>query len=72
MMHGVREKPATRSTFSEKVKNTLGNFFPFTMGAGTEEEAETEEEKEDDDEQDDFGSPVSLNRSTQENDTYTK
>ena len=71
MMHGVREKPATPSSFSERVKNTLGNFFPFTKGTGTEEAAETQEEKEDDDEQDDFGSQVSLNSSTRENDTYT-
>ena len=31
MMHGVTEKPATSSSFSERVKNTLGNFFPLTM-----------------------------------------
>ena len=43
MMHGVTEKPATSSSFSERVKNTLGNFFPFTMGAGTGDEAETQE-----------------------------
>ena len=61
MMHGVTEKPATCSSFSEKVKNTLGNLFPFTMGTGRVDEAETQEEEEDDDEQDDFGSQVSLN-----------
>ena len=71
MMHGVTEKPATSSSFSEKVKNTLGNFFPFTMGTGTSDEAENQEEEEDDDEQDDFGSQFSLNSSTQENDAYT-
>ena len=71
MMHGVMKKPATSSSFSERVKNTLGNFFPFTMGTGTGDEAETQEEEEDDDEQDDFGSQVSLNSSTQENDAYT-
>ena len=70
MMHGVTEKPATSSSFSEKVKNTLGRFFPFTKGTGTGDEAETQEEEEDNDEQDDFGSPVSLNSSIQENDTY--
>ena len=64
MMHGVTEKPATSSSFSERVKNTLGNFFPFTMGSGKGDEAETQEEEEHDDEQDDFGSQVSLNRST--------
>ena len=41
------------------------------MGTGTGDEAETQEEEEDDDEQDDFGSQVSLNSSTQENDAYT-
>ena len=71
MMVGVTEKPATSSSFSERVKNTFGNFFPFTMGTGTGNEAETQEEEEDDDEQDDFGSQVSLNSSTQENDAYT-
>ena len=71
MMVVVTEKPATSSSFSETVKNTIGNFFPFTMGTGTGDEAETQEEEEDDDEQDDFGSQVSLNRSTQEIDAYT-
>ena len=56
MMHGVTEKPATFSSFSERVKNTLGNFFPTTMGTGAGDETETQEEEEDDDEQDDFGS----------------
>ena len=69
MMHGMTEKPETSSSFSERLKNRLGNFFPFTMGTGTGDEAEThEEEEEDDDEQDDFGSQVNLIKSTQEND----
>ena len=71
MMLGVTEKPATSSSFSERLNNTFGNFFPFTMGTGTGDEAETQEEEEDDDEQDDFGSLVSLNISTQENGAYT-
>ena len=71
MMHGMAEKPAMSSSFSERVKDTLGNFFPFTMGKGTGDETETQEEEEDDDEQDDFGSQVSLNSSNQENDAYT-
>ena len=50
MMHGVTEKPATSSSFLERVKNTLGNFFPITMGTGTGDEAETQEEEKDDDE----------------------
>ena len=70
-MVGMTEKTATSSSFSERVKNTLGNFFPFTMGTGTGDEAETQEEEEDDDEQVDFGSQVSFNSSTQENDAYT-
>ena len=41
------------------------------MGTGTGDEAETQEEEEDDDGQGDFGSQVSLNISTQENDAYT-
>ena len=65
MMHGVTEKPATSSSFSERRKNNLGNFFPFTMGTGIGDEAETQEEEENDDEQDDFGSQISLNSSTQ-------
>ena len=71
VMHGVMEKPATSSSFSERLKKTLGNFFPFTMGTGTGDDAETQEEEEDDDEQDDFGFQVSLNSSTQEKDAYT-
>ena len=59
------------SSFSERVKNSLGNIFPFTMGVGTGDEGESQEEEEDDDEQVDFGSRVSLNNSTQENEAYT-
>ena len=71
MMAGVTEKQATSSSFSERVKNTFGNIFPFTMGAGTGDEVESLEEEEDDEEQADFGSQVSLNSSTQENEAYT-
>ena len=71
MMHGVTEKPAMSSSFSERVKNTFGNFFAFIIRMGSGDEAETQEEEEDDDEQDDFGSQVSLNSSTQEIDAYT-
>ena len=71
MMHGLMEKPATSSWFSERAKNTLGNFFPFTMATGTGDDAETQEEEDDDDEQDDFGSQAFLNSSTQKNATYT-
>ena len=56
MMYGVTEKTATSSSFSERVKNTLGIFFQFTMATGTSDEAEIKEEEEEDDEQDGFGS----------------
>ena len=71
MMAGVTEKQASSSSFSERLKNTFGNIFPFTMGAGTGDEGEPQEEEEDDDEQVDFGSRVRLNSSTQGNEAYT-
>ena len=71
MMAGVTEKQTTSSSFSERMKNTLGNIFPFTMGVGTGNEGESQEEEEDDEEQVDFGSQVSLNKSTEENEPYT-
>ena len=71
MMAGVAEKQAASSSFSERVKKTLGNIFPFTMGVGTGDEGESQKEEEDDDDQVDFGSRVSLNISTQENEAYT-
>ena len=71
MMAGVTEKQATSSSFSERVKNTFANIFPFTIGAGTGDEEESQEEEEDDDEQGDFRARVSLNSSTQENEAYT-
>ena len=67
MMHGVTEKTGTSSSFSERVKNTLGNFFTFTTGTGRSDEVDIQEEEKDDDEQDDFGSQLSLNSSTHEN-----
>ena len=57
--------------FSERMKNTFGNIFPFTMGVGKGNEGESQEEEEDDEEQVVFGSQVSLNSSTQENEAYT-
>ena len=71
-MAGVTEKQATSASFSERVKNTFGNIFPFTMGAGSGDEGESQEEEEDNDEQVDFGSRVSLNSSTQENEAYAE
>ena len=70
MMAGVTEKQTT-SSFSERMKNTFGNIFPFTMGVGTGNEGESQEEEEDNEEQVDFGSQVSLNSSTPENEAYT-
>ena len=66
MMAGVAEKQARSSSISERVKNTFGNLFPFTMGVGAGDEGESQEEEEDDDELVDFRSRVSLNSSTQE------
>ena len=65
MMADVTEKQTMSSSFTERMKNTLGNIFPFTMGVGTGNEGESQEEEEDDDEQVDFRSQISLNSSTQ-------
>ena len=69
MMAGGTGKQTTSSSFSERMKNTFGNIFPFTMGGGAGNEVESQEE-EDEQEQGDFGSQVSLNSSIQENETY--
>ena len=50
MMAGGTEKKTTSSSFSERMRNTLGNIFPFFMGVGTGNEGESQEE-EDDEEQ---------------------
>ena len=71
MMESVTEKQTTSSSFSERMKNTFGNIFPFTMGVRIGNEGESQEEEEDNEEQVDFGSQVSLNSSTQENEAYT-
>ena len=57
MMAGGTEKQT--SSFSERMRNTLGNIFPFTMGGGTENEGEAQEEEADEEEQVDFGSASS-------------
>ena len=72
MMAGRTEKQTTSSSFSERMKNTFGNIFPFTMGVGRGNEGESQEEEEDEDEPVDFGSRVSLNISTQENEAYVE
>ena len=71
MLHGVTGKVVTFSSFSERVKNTLRNFFPFIMGMGTGDEVDTQEEDEDNEENQDFESQVSLNSSTHENEAST-
>ena len=71
MMAGGSEKQTTSSSFSERMRNTLGNIFPFTMGVGTGNEGESQEE-EDKAGQVDFGSQVNLNSSTQENEAYVE
>ena len=70
MMAGVTEKQTTSSSFSERMRNTLGNIFLFSMGKGTGNEDDSQEEEEDEDEQVDFGSQVSLSSSIQENEAY--
>ena len=70
MMAGGTEKQTTSSSFSERMRNTLENIFPFTIGVGTGNKGESQEEEEDEDEQMDFGSQVSLNSSTQEKEAY--
>ena len=72
MMASGTEKETTSSSFSERMRNTLGNIFPFTMGMGAGNEGESQEEEEDEEEQVDFGSQVSLNSSTQENEAYVE
>ena len=72
MMAGGTEKQTTSSSFSERMRNTLGNIFPFTMGVGTGNEGESQEEEDDEEEQVDFGSQVSLNSSTQGNEAYVE
>ena len=72
MKAGVTEKQTTSSSFSERMKNTFGNIFPFTMGVGTGNEGESQEEEEDEDEQVEFGSQVSLNSLTQEKKAYVE
>ena len=54
MTADVTEKQTTSSSFTERMKNTLGNIFPFTMGVGTRNEGESQEGEEDEGEQVDF------------------
>ena len=70
MMASGTGKQKTSSSFSERMKNTLGNFFPFSMGGGAGNDGESQEDEEDEEEQGDFGSQVSLNSSIQESEAH--
>ena len=50
MMAGGTGKQTTSSSFSETMKNTFGNIFPFSMGGGAGNDGESQEE-EDEEEQ---------------------
>ena len=69
MMASGTGKQTTSSSFSERMKNTFGNIFPFSMGGGAGNDGESQEE-EDEEGPGDFGSQVSLNSSIQENEAY--
>ena len=70
MMASGTGKQTTSSSFSERMKNTLGNIFPFSMGGGAGNDGESQEDEEDEEEQGDFGSQVSLNSSIQESEAH--
>ena len=67
MMASGTGKQTTSSSFSERMKNTFGNIFPFSMGGGAGNESQEEEDEE---EQGDSGSQVSLNSSIQESEAH--
>ena len=69
MMASGTGKQTTSSSFSERMKNTFGNIFPFSMGGGAGNDGESQEE-EDEEEQGDYGSQVSLNSSVQESEAH--
>ena len=70
MMAGGTGKQTTSSSFSERMKNTFGNIFPFSRGGGAGNDGESQEDEEDEEEQGDFGSQVSLNSSIQESEAH--
>ena len=70
MMASGTGKQTTSSSFSERMKNTLGNFFPFSMGGGAGNDGESQEDGEAEEEQGDCGSQVSLNSSIQESEAH--
>ena len=67
-----RVKKTKSKTKTKKETQGLGNIFPFTRVVGTGNEGESQEEEEDEEEQVDFGSQVSRNSSTQENEAYVE
>ena len=69
MMASGTGKQTTSSSFSERMKNTFGNIFPFSMGGGAGNDGESQEE-EDEEEQGDSGSQLSLNSSIQESEAH--
>ena len=69
MMASGTGKQTTSSSFSERMKNTFGNIFPFSMGGGAGNDGESQEE-EDEEEQGDSRSQVSLNSSIQESEAH--
>ena len=71
MRAGVTEKQATSSSFSERVKNTFGNIFPFTMGVGTGDEGESRRKKRTIMSKLTLDLVSALISSTQENEAYT-
>ena len=44
MMHVVTEEAAKSYSYSDRAKNILRKFSPFTMGTGTVDEVDTQEQ----------------------------
>ena len=65
-MQGVSQKAATFSTLSDRVKNSLGNFFPFNLVTGTDDGIDTQEQGYDNEQNDNFESQLSFYSSTHE------
>ena len=65
-MQGVAEKAATFSTLSDRVKNSLGNFFSFNLVTGIDDRIDTQEQGYDNEQNDNFESQLSIYSSTYE------
>ena len=63
MMQGEPKKVVTAPSFSEELKNTTGNFFLFTMGAGARDEIDTQDGADSNKEADGYWSQQSFNSS---------